>query len=155
MTQLIRTFFWVPGSAEDAAKFWVSIIPDSHIDSVNPLTPDGSVTVVEFTLGGQQFLAMNAGEPPAPSFQVSHLIRAADQAEVDRLWDALTADGGKPDQCGWLTDKYGIAWQVIPDEMYTLLSDPDPGRAERASAAMMQMSKIDLNVMRAAADSSS
>jgi predicted 3-demethylubiquinone-9 3-methyltransferase (glyoxalase superfamily) len=155
MTQLIRTFFWVPGSAEEAANFWVSILPDSKIDSVNPLTPDGSVTVVEFTLGGQQFLAMNAGEPPAASFQVSHLIRVPDQAEVDRLWDALTADGGKPDQCGWLTDKYGIAWQVIPDEMYTLLSDPDPGRAERASAAMMQMSKIDLNVMRAAADSSS
>ena len=154
MTQLIRTFLWV-SNAEEAANFWVSILPNSRVDTVNQLTPDGSVTVAEFTLGGQQFLAMNAGEAPAASFQVSHLIRAEDQAEVDRLWDALTADGGKPDQCGWLTDKYGIAWQVIPDEMYTLMSDPDPGRAQRASAAMMQMSKIDLAAMRAAMDSES
>ena len=155
MGQLIRTFFWVPGKAEEAANFWVSIIPDSKVDSVNPLTEDGSVTVVEFTLGGQQYLAMNAGDPPAASFQVSQLIRAADQAEVDRLWDALTADGGKPDQCGWLTDKFGIAWQVIPDEMYMLLGDPDPVRAQRAGAAMMQMAKIDLAVMKAAMDADS
>jgi predicted 3-demethylubiquinone-9 3-methyltransferase (glyoxalase superfamily) len=152
MGQLIRTFFWVPGKAEEAANFWVSIFPDSKIDTVNPLTDDGSVTVVEFSLGGQEFLAMNAGDAPAPSFNVSHLIRAKDQTEVDRLWDALTADGGKPDQCGWLTDKFGVAWQVIPDEMYTLMSDPDPVRAQRAGAAMMQMSKIDLAVMRAAMD---
>ena len=154
MTQLIRSFFWV-SNAEEAANFWVTILPDSKVDTVNPITPDGSVTSVEFTLGGQQFVAMNAGEPPPASFQVSQLIRAADQAEVDRLWDALTADGGKPDQCGWLTDKYGIAWQVIPMEMFALLGDPDPVRAQRAGAAMMQMSKIDLAVMKAAMDADS
>lgn len=150
MAQVIRSFFWVPGSAEEAATFWVSVVPDSSVDSVNQLSPE--VQVAEFTLGGQQFVAMSAGDPPPASFQVSHLIRAANQDEVDRLWDGLLAGGGKPDQCGWLTDKYGIAWQVIPDEMYALMSDPDPVRAQKAGAAMMQMAKIDLNVMRAAMD---
>ena len=149
---------WVDGNAEEAANFYITLLPDSRIRSVqlspadNPSTPEGAVLVVEFTLAGQDFMGLNGGPQFKFSEAVSFIIDCEDQAEVDRLWDALTADGGKPVQCGWLQDRFGLSWQITPRELPTLLADPDPDRARRAMQAMMGMVKIDVAALRKAAD---
>ena len=148
----IKSFFWITDSAEEAATFWVSTFANSSISStMNEPCEGGSVIIAEFALDGVPFVAMSTPGAPPSTMQVSQMVRCADQAEVDRLWDALGA-GGQFGQCGWLTDRYGITWQIIPDGMTALISDPNPARAQAASQAMMQMSKIELDVMRAAAD---
>ena len=108
--------------------------------------------MVEFDLGGQRFQALNGGPQFRFTEAVSLSIACKDAAEVDRYWDGLIADGGEPGRCGWLKDRFGLSWQVVPDGMGTLLSDPDPGRAGRAMQAMMGMTKLDLAAMRVAAD---
>ena len=118
----------------------------------NPSTPEGAVLVVEFTLAGQDFMGLNGGPQFKFSEAVSFIIDCEDQAEVDRLWDALTADGGKPVQCGWLQDRFGLSWQITPRELPKLLTDPDPDRARRAMQAMLDMVKIDVAALRNAAD---
>ena len=149
---------WVDGNAEEAANFYITLLPDSRIRSVqlspadNPSTPEGAVLVVEFTLAGQDFMGLNGGPQFKFSEAVSFIIDCEDQAEVDRLWDALTADGGKPVQCGWLQDRFGLSWQITPRELPKLLADPDPDRARRAMQAMMGMVKIDVAALRKAAD---
>lgn len=149
----IRPFLLVAGSAEEAATFWCSILPDSHIDSVAQFGQKRTSRRVEFTLAGQQYIVVSASESPPPQFKMSLMIMVETQDEVDRIWDAMT-EGGEPGTCGWLTDKYGVTWHVVPEEMQRLIVDPDPERAARVNKAMMEMGKIDLAALRAAADMS-
>jgi len=149
----ISPCLWFARDAETAAAFYVSLLPDSRIDHVRrspvdtPSGPAGDVLLVEFTLAGQPYLALNGGQPAEPSMSVSLLVRCDDQAEVDRLWDALV-EGGRPLQCGWLVDRWGIHWQIVPRRMLELLADPV--RAPRAMAAMMEMVKLDIATIEAA-----
>ncbi len=154
----IAPCLWFDDQAEEAAKFYVSLIPDSRIDAVVRTPIDypggaaGVVLVVEFTLGGRPFIGLNGGPKFPFTEAVSFSIDCEDQAEVDRLWDAL-CEGGKPVQCGWLKDRYGLSWQIVPRAMKELLADPDRGRASRAMQAMMGMVKLDIAALRRAADS--
>jgi predicted 3-demethylubiquinone-9 3-methyltransferase (glyoxalase superfamily) len=154
----ITPCLWFDGNAEEAANFYITLLPDSRIRSVqrspadNPSTPEGAVLVVEFTLAGQDFMGLNGGPQFKFNEAVSFIIDCEDQAEVDRLWDALTADGGQPVQCGWLRDRFGLSWQITPRELPRLLADPDPDRARRAMQAMMGMVKIDVAELRKAAN---
>jgi predicted 3-demethylubiquinone-9 3-methyltransferase (glyoxalase superfamily) len=147
---------WFDGNAEEAATFYVSLLPDSHIDNVyrspadNPSTPAGAVLLVDFTLAGQRFTGINGGPQFPFTEAVSFLIDCEDQAEVDRLWDALIAGGGSPGQCGWLKDRFGLSWQVIPRQMGELMASPNAEGSRRAMEAMLRMSKIDLEELRRA-----
>ena len=155
----VTPFLSFDGQAEEAARFYVSLLPESRIDHVlhSPLdTPGGvagTVLLVEFTLGGRPFIALNT---PGFTFTeaVSFTIACADQAETDRLWAALTANGGSEIACGWLKDRWGVFWQVTPTRLMELIKDPDRERARRAMEAMVKMIKIDIaEVERAAAGS--
>ena len=148
---------WFDGTAEEAAAFYCSVFPNSRITRVTRYTaagpgPEGSAVTVDFELDGLAFTGINGGPQFPFTEAVSFAIPCDDQAEADRYWDALTGDGGSPSQCGWLTDKYGLSWQVYPAELRTLLDDPEPERAARATQAMLQMTRIDLAAIRAAAD---
>ncbi|MDB5693472.1 MAG: 3-demethylubiquinone-9 3-methyltransferase [Alphaproteobacteria bacterium] len=146
----ITPCLWFDGVAEDAANFYTSLLPGSRIDRVdrapadNPSTPAGAVLMVAFTLAGQPFLGLNGGPQFPFTEAVSFTIDCEDQAEVDRLWDALTADGGKPVQCGWLKDRYGLSWQIVPKALGRLLGGEDKAGAKRAMEAMLKMVKIDV-----------
>lgn len=152
----IAPCLWFDGQAEEAAKFYVSVIPDSRIDEVVRAPADypsgsaGSVLVVEFTLGGRPFSALNGGPEFKFNEAVSFMIDCADQAEVDRLWDALCSDGGTPVQCGWLRDRYGLSWQIVPTALKRMLADPDREKARRAMEAMMGMVKLDIAALQRA-----
>ena len=143
----VTPFLSFDGQAEEAARFYVSLLPDSRIDQVtrSPMdTPGGaagSVLIVEFTLAGSPYIALNT---PGFTFTeaVSFLIACADQAETDRVWAALTADGGSEIACGWLKDRWGVFWQITPTRMLELLKEPDRDRARRAMEAMTKMIKI-------------
>ena len=154
----ITPCLWFDGQAEEAAMLYVSLLPDSRIDKVtrapadNPSTPQGAVLTVEFTLAGQQFMGLNGGPQFKFSEAVSFTINCEDQAEVDRYWDALIADGGAPSQCGWLKDKFGLSWQIVPKALPDLLTGPDRARAGRAMQAMLKMGKIDVEALRQAAE---
>jgi predicted 3-demethylubiquinone-9 3-methyltransferase (glyoxalase superfamily) len=151
---------WFDGKAEEAAHLYVSLFPHSSIDSVsrygaNAPFPAGTALVVEFTLAGQRFQALNGGPLYKLTEAISLSISCKDAAEVDHYWNGLIADGGQESRCGWLKDRFGVSWQVVPDGLGAVLSDADPGRAGRAMQAMMSMKKLDLAVMRAAADGDS
>jgi predicted 3-demethylubiquinone-9 3-methyltransferase (glyoxalase superfamily) len=141
---------WFDGNAEEAANFYVSLLPDSRVDEVvrspadNPSMKEGGVLVVDFTLAGRRFSGLNGGPQFKFNEAVSFAISCKDQDEVDRLWDALTADGGEPVQCGWLKDRFGLSWQIVPEQMYAMLSSPDRDGARRAMEAMLKMVKLDL-----------
>lgn len=148
---------WFDDNAEDAAEFYVSLFPNSRITNVARYTdagpgPAGSVVTVEFVLDGQPFVGINGGPMFTFTEAVSFAVPCPDQGESDRLWDALTADGGEESQCGWLKDRFGVSWQVYPAELGELTGDPDPERAARATAAMLTMRRIDIDAIRAAAD---
>ena len=151
----ITPCLWFDGEAEEAAKFYVSLLPDSHIDVVQKNVTDspggkaGTVLVVQFTLAGQKFLALNGGTRFEYTHAVSFQIDCKDQAEVDRLWDVLS-DGGQVEQCGWLKDRYGVPWQITPTVLPQLLGDPDRAKAARVMQAMLQMVKIDIEDLRRA-----
>jgi predicted 3-demethylubiquinone-9 3-methyltransferase (glyoxalase superfamily) len=152
----ITPFLWFDTAGEEAAEFYVSIFPNSKIARVlryDETFADraGQVLTVDFELDGQAYVALNGGPQFTFSEAVSFMIHCADQGEVDYYWDKLV-DGGEPSMCGWLKDKFGFSWQVTPDRLPELLSDPDPGRAKRAMAAMMTMAKIDIAAIEAAAD---
>jgi predicted 3-demethylubiquinone-9 3-methyltransferase (glyoxalase superfamily) len=150
----LSTCLWFDTQAEEAANFYVSLFDDAEVTAVHRLdgTPSGDdVALVFFRIANMEFKAINGGPQFPFTEAVSIYIGAEDQAEVDRLWTALTADGGEEGQCGWLKDRFGLSWQVIPDRMGELLSDPDPERSQRAMQAMLKMQKIDLEVMEAAA----
>jgi predicted 3-demethylubiquinone-9 3-methyltransferase (glyoxalase superfamily) len=155
MTQ-VTPFLWYDGDAEEAIRYYVSVIPDSQVTGISHYGPgmpypEGSVMTVSFTLAGRPYTALNGGPVYQFTEAISLAVSAAGQAEVDRLWDALT-DGGKPGPCGWLKDRWGLSWQVVPDELPGLLSDPSPLRSAAAAQAMLSMSKLDIAAMRAAAD---
>jgi predicted 3-demethylubiquinone-9 3-methyltransferase (glyoxalase superfamily) len=153
----IATCLWFDGNAEEAASFYVSLLPDSRIDKVQKNVSDGpsgktgSVLIIQFTLAGQPFQALNGGMKVEYSFAMSLSVSCEDQAEVDGLWSALTRDGGSEVQCGWLKDRFGVSWQIVPKALPRLLADPDPARAKRAMEAMMKMIKIDIAAVEKAA----
>jgi predicted 3-demethylubiquinone-9 3-methyltransferase (glyoxalase superfamily) len=154
----ITPCLWFDTEGEEAAKFYVSVFKNSRIldtsyyGEAGP-RPAGTVLTVEFELDGQAFTALNGGPEFTFSEAVSFQISCADQAEVDYYWDNL-GEGGEPGPCGWLKDRYGVSWQVVPAALVELLSDPDPARAARATKAMMSMGKLDIAALRAAADAS-
>jgi len=145
----ITPFLWYSDKAEEAAKFYVSLFPNSRIDSVtampadSPSGPAGSVTVVEFTLAGQPFMAMAAGPLDEFNHSISLYVNCEDQAEIDRYWDAL-GKGGSYEPCGWLKDRYGVSWQIVPRVLMKMHKDKDRARASRATEAMLKMQKLDI-----------
>lgn len=155
--QKISPFLWFDDQAEEAANFYVSIFKNSEIRGVSRYgegapRPAGSAMSVTFVLDGVEFQALNGG----PSFNfteaVSFFVRAETQAEIDDLWDKLKGGGGEAGQCGWLKDKYGLSWQIVPPVLYELLGDPNPDRSSRVMQAMFGMSKIDIADLQAAYD---
>ena len=153
----ISNCLWFEDGAQEAVEFWTSLIEGSSIGEVSYYAegapkPAGTVMMMTFTLAGEHFSALNGG--PGHSFTPAHSIQvnASDQASADHYWDALTSDGGAEGPCGWCTDRFGVSWQVIPPGLGELLSDPDPGRSARANAALMEMTRIDIDAMRRAAD---
>lgn len=155
--QKIVPCLWFNGDAEAAASFYVSLLPDSRIDRVlkspadTPSGHAGMVLTVEFTLAGAKYMGLNGGQKFPFTEAVSFQIYCDDQPEVDRLWAAI-ADGGSEVACGWVKDRWGLPWQIVPKRMIELLNDPDVGRARRAQEAMMQMVKIDIATIEHAAD---
>ena len=155
--QKITPFLWYAKEAEEAARFYASIFPGSRIvrisslPSESPSGPPESVKVVEFELFGQSFTAMSAGQMEPFNHAISFVVDCDDQAEVDRYWNALL-QGGKPEACGWLKDRYGVSWQIVPRALFTMMADPDRAKAKRATDAMLKMVKLDLPTLQAAFD---
>ena|SRR4051794_36743503 len=153
--QKITPFLWYSREAEEAARLYVSIFPDSRIKSVSampaesPSGPPGSVKIVEFELFGQGFVAMTAGPFEPFNHAVSFVVNCDNQAEIDRYWSALL-EGGTAEQCGWLRDRFGLSWQIVPTILGKLMSDPDRARAKRVAGAMMKMVKFDIAALEAA-----
>jgi predicted 3-demethylubiquinone-9 3-methyltransferase (glyoxalase superfamily) len=148
--QALKTFLWFNGDGEAAVDFWVSVFKDAKKGAVHYYSdsfPDakwrGKVITASMTLRGQEFVALNAG----PDFQftpaVSFMVLCATQAEIDEYWAKLT-EGGKTMACGWLTDKFGVTWQITPERLDTMINDPDPAKAKRTMEAMMDMVKLDI-----------
>jgi predicted 3-demethylubiquinone-9 3-methyltransferase (glyoxalase superfamily) len=155
--QKITPFLWFDGQAEQAAEFYTNVFKDSKITNVTrygeagPL-PAGTAMTVSFVLDGTEFVALNGGPVPfAFTEATSFYVDCESQDEVDEKWARLV-EGGEPGNCGWLKDKFGLSWQIVPSELPTLLGDPDPGRSSRAMQAMLGMNKIDIQAMRDAAD---
>ncbi len=153
--QKITPCLWFDTEAEEAADFYTSIFENSRITAVSHFgeagpRPAGTVMTVEFELEGQKFTALNGGPEFKFNEAVSFVIDCEDQAEVDRLWDALVEGGGSHGPCGWLKDRYGVSWQVTPRELNEMLEDPDQQRAARAMEAMLQMGKLDVAALRRA-----
>lgn len=156
MIQKITPFLWFDNQAEEAAKFYVSIFNNSKITSISRYSegapvPAGTVMTVSFEIEGQQFTALNGGPLFTFTEAISFVVHCQNQAEVDYYWEKLT-NGGTEVQCGWLKDKYGVSWQVVPDKLMELLNHPDAAKAQRVTQAMLQMVKLDLNVLHEAAD---
>lgn len=150
------TCLWFNGNAREAATFYTSVFPDSSISdnwvapTDTPGNKQGEEVVVNFTIFGQPFIGLNGGPQFPHSEAVSFQIPCANQAEIDHYWDVLTADGGQESQCGWLKDKFGVSWQVTSKEMERYLGGPDAAGAQRATQAMLQMTKINLDAMKRA-----
>ena len=147
---------WFDGEAEDAANLYVSLLPDSRIETVqrNPVDSPGgkagTVLVMEFTVAGQRFMALNGGMKMEYTHAISSKIDCADQAEVDRLWTALLANGGEAGKCGWLKDRYGVSWQIVPAALPKYLGGTDKAGAQRAMQAMLGMGKLDIEALKRA-----
>ena len=146
----IFPFLWYAREAEEAARFYASIFPNSSVDRVtalqseSPSGPPGSVKVVQFTLMGQPFQAMTAGPHHDFNDAISLVVQCEDQTELDKYWNALLKGGGKEQACGWLTDKFGLRWQIVPARLMTMMADRDPARSKRVTDAMLQMVKLDI-----------
>jgi len=155
--QKITPCLWFDGQAEPAARFYVSLLPDSRIDRVmrspadTPSGPAGMVLTVEFTLAGKKFVGLNGGPQFPFTEAVSFQIACGNQAEVDRLWSALS-DGGSQGPCGWVKDRWGLSWQIVPTRLHELLADADPDRSRRAMEAMLKMGKLNIAELERAAD---
>lgn len=152
--QKITPYLWFDTQAEEAVNFYVSLFRDSKILNITRYDASapgqaGKVMIIQFQLNGQEFVALNGGPHFKFNEAVSLFVNCEDQAEVDRLWDALSA-GGELQQCGWLKDKYGLSWQIIPAALMELMSDPDPVKAGRVREAMLKMVKIDVAALRSA-----
>ena len=155
--QKITPFLWFDTQAEEAVNLYTSIFKNSRILSVSPYGEGmpgeaGKVMTINFQIEGQDFIALNGG----PVFQfnesISFMVSCESQEEVDKLWEKLTADGGEEGQCGWLKDKFGVSWQIVPTRLYDLINGPDPVRAQRATQAMLQMKKLDVAALERAYD---
>jgi len=146
----VRTCLWFDGEGEEAARFYVSLLPNSRIESVIRPDPDGPALVVEFTLAGAPYMTLNGGPmfKHTPAASISVLTK--DQAETDSLWAKLIEGGGEESMCAWLVDKFGVSWQIVPEVLPRLLSADDKAAAARAREAMMQMRKIDIAALEAA-----
>jgi len=146
----IYTHLWYAKEAEEAAKFYASIFPDSRVDRVTPLLsespsgPAGSVKVVDFTLLGQRFQAISAGPHHEFNDAISIVVSCDDQAELDRYWNALIEAGGKAQACGWLIDRFGLRWQIVPSKLDQLMYDKDTARSKRVTDALLKMVKLDI-----------
>ena len=162
--QRINPYLWFNDQAEDAANFYVEVFnnrPGTHpaakvlgvsrYGEAGPGKPETAMTV-NFELDGLEFVALNGGPQFTFTEAISFLVQCDTQEEVDHLWDTFTKDGGEESQCGWLKDKYGLSWQIIPNRLMELLGDPDPGRSQRAMEAMLKMQKIDIATLERAAD---
>jgi predicted 3-demethylubiquinone-9 3-methyltransferase (glyoxalase superfamily) len=152
----IFTHLWYAKEAEEAAQFYASVFPESSVDAVwtlpseSPSGPAGSVKVVDFTVLGQRFQAISAGPHHEFNDAISIVVLCADQAELDRYWNALLEAGGKTQACGWLIDRYGVRWQIVPEVLDGLMRDPDAARAKRVADAMLKMVKLDIGAIEAA-----
>jgi predicted 3-demethylubiquinone-9 3-methyltransferase (glyoxalase superfamily) len=157
--QKINPYLWFDGQAEQAAEHYVEVFRarpgdpkgDTRITNVSRTGEDGAVMIVEFELDGLTFVALNGGPQFTFNESVSFLVHCETQEEVDHFWDAFTAEG-EESMCGWLKDRYGLSWQIVPDRLLELLGDRDPGRAQRAMQAMLKMRKIDVAELERAAD---
>ena len=154
--QKITPFLWFDTEGEDAAEFYVSVFPNSRIVDVQHYgeagpRPAGSVMTVEFELEGQRFVALNGGPDFTFNEAISFEVECGDQDEIDGYWSALTEGGGQPGPCGWLKDKFGVSWQIVPKRLTELLADSDRAKAQRVMAAMLQMGKIDIAELERAA----
>ena len=155
ITAKIVPHLWFVDNAVEAAMFYASLFPDSRVDHVTPIPadtpsgPEGSVPVVEFTLAGQPFMAISAGPLDEFNHAISFMVNCEDQPEIDRLWDALSA-GGTIEMCGWLKDRYGVSWQIVPAALAGMMRDPDRERARRVTRAMLKMKKLDIAELQAA-----
>jgi predicted 3-demethylubiquinone-9 3-methyltransferase (glyoxalase superfamily) len=151
---------WYSEKAEEAAAFYASLLPDSRVDNVNappadsPSGPAGSVKVVEFTLMGRPFVALSAGPLDAFNHSISLMVTCDDQAEIDRLWTALS-DGGQTERCGWLKHRYGLYWQIVPKCLSEMMKDSDRARAKRVAEAMLTMGKLEIAGLRRAYENDS
>ncbi len=149
----IHPFLWYAREAEEAARFYASIFPDSRVDRVtamqseSPSGPPGSVKIVDFTLFGQKFQAMSAGPHHEFNDAISFMVTCADQAELDRYWDRLLSGGGRPQACGWLIDRFGLRWQVVPASLGRMMSEGKPAQSKRVTDALMQMVKLDVSAL--------
>ena len=154
-TQKITTFLWFNGNAEEAVEFYTAVFADSRVTTVarwgeGGPAPKGAVMTVAFELAGQSFIALNGGPQFSFTPAISLFVSCDSQAEVDELWTKLLAGGGKPNQCGWLDDRYGLSWQIVPSALIELMSDPDPKASGRVARALMGMQKIDIATLRRA-----
>jgi predicted 3-demethylubiquinone-9 3-methyltransferase (glyoxalase superfamily) len=154
--QKITPCLWFDTEGEEAAEFYTSIFPNSRIVEVTRYgsagpRAEGSVMTVHFELDGQQFIALNGGPDFKFNEAISLEVNCKSQEEVDSLWSSLTADGGEEGPCGWLKDKYGVSWQIVPNVLYQLIKDPDQEKAQRVMAAMLQMRKIEIDELEKAA----
>ena len=161
MKQKITPCLWYDGDAREAAKFYAAVFKDAEIGETSKYNeasaeisgqPEGSVMVVEFEIAGQKFVGLNGGPRFKFNEAISFMIDCKDQAEVDYFWSALTADGGEESQCGWLKDKFGLSWQVVPAVINDLVAGPDPEGSKRAMAAMLKMKKLDIKRLQDAYD---
>lgn len=154
----ITPCLWFEGNGLEAAELYVSVFPGSSIDKVHRSSVDtpgcktGDVLLVAMTIAGRKFQALNGGPHDKFNDAVSFSVSCEDQAEVDRIWAALTANGGRPVQCGWLKDRFGVSWQIVPKRFFQLMSEGDPARSKRVMQAMMTMVKLDVAALEAAAE---
>jgi predicted 3-demethylubiquinone-9 3-methyltransferase (glyoxalase superfamily) len=152
----VMPHLWYNKEAEEAARFYASVFPDSRVEAVaalpvdSPSGPAGSVKVVNFTLFGQSFQAISAGPLDPFNHSVSFVVNCDSQAEIDRYWDAILKNGGTAEACGWIRDKYGLCWQIVPTIRGDLMTDKDQKKAIRAAEAMMKMVKFDIAALKAA-----
>ena len=152
----IYPFLWYARDAEEAARFYASVFPKSRVDRVtamqsdSPSGPPGSVKVVDFTLLGRKFAAMTAGPHHEFNDAISIVVECDNQKEVDRYWNAIEKNGGRPQACGWIMDKWGLRWQIVPAVLFKMLADKDRARSKRATDAMLQMIKLDIATLQKA-----
>ncbi|PCE32210.1 VOC family protein [Burkholderia ubonensis] len=147
--QKITPFLWYATQAEEAAAFYAGVFPDSRVLRVTSVPGAGSTKVVEFVLFGQPFIAMSHERTESFNHAISLMVNCRDQAELDRYWSALL-EGGTADGCGWLRDRFGVSWQIVPDDLIAMMADPDAVKATRVAGAMMQMTKFDVAALQAA-----
>ncbi len=147
----ISPFLWFDNNVGEAIELYSSVFPDVVVHSINR-GPDGNVYSAEFDVAGQHLRALNGGPHFTFNEAISLFVECDDQAEVDRFWDALIANGGQSSQCGWLKDPFGLSWQIVPTQFLTMMSDPDPEKVQRVMAAMLTMGKLDVAGLQAAYD---